>query len=454
MPWIQYSNPNLCGPPHLEVFAPVPFPDTPTPGSEQDEADHPDRVPVAFIEEPQASLANIYGNTTVEQATSQLNGTLDALFIAGSLPLVPRPVRTLISAKQHLGLDADQYITQYALYTACWKHYTLKELMELSGPHCILEDCAGKVHETYQDSKGKRRCCTNNDKDFVMKDISDGAIWHMSQTQTQREYGDQGTVQDLPTEGGSENLNAHRFGLHLSLNTDWFGMLERPHSTGPIYYCINDLPIHECFLQCNTICPCIMPGPKEPTAEQINHCMEPSMKEIAELKNGVEMEVHGEEPQIVFTDESINNCDTPGAHKTCGLASHTQGIQPCPWCDITSVDINRTSGYTREVCAGVLRICCWAGYPQCDALSTSCTMCSLVLFNGYMFSGAGGQNSLKQHFEDMVNSVRWPSHVTRLLKNLGENQSLKKADEWQRLLHITPILLWWVWKDTSDEVPD
>ena len=37
---------------------------------------------------------------------------------------------------------------------------------------------------------------------------------------------------------------------------------------------------------------------------------------------------------------------------------------------------------------------------------------------------------------------------------LGENQSLKKADEWRRLLTITPILLWWSWKDDDDNIPD
>ncbi|KAH9940309.1 hypothetical protein B0H21DRAFT_697685, partial [Amylocystis lapponica] len=76
-----------------------------------------------------------------------------------------------------------------------------------------------------------------------------------------------------------------------------------------------------------------------------------------------------------------------------------------------------------------------------------------ILFKGYMFSGSGGNNSAKQRFEDTINSVRWPSHVTRLPKNLGENQSLKKADEWRRLLTITPIVLWASWKDENDKIP-
>lgn len=42
-----------------------------------------------------------------------------------------------------------------------------------------------------------------------------------------------------------------------------------------------------------------------------------------------------------------------------------------------------------------------------------------VLFASYMFSGAGGTHSSKQRFEDLINATRWPSHVTRLPKNVS-----------------------------------
>lgn len=40
------------------------------------------------------------------------------------------------------------------------------------------------------------------------------------------------------------------------------------------------------------------------------------------------------------------------------------------------------------------------------------------------------------------------------LLQLGENQSLKKADEWRRLLTVTPVVLWLAWKDENDDIPD
>lgn len=41
-----------------------------------------------------------------------------------------------------------------------------------------------------------------------------------------------------------------------------------------------------------------------------------------------------------------------------------------------------------------------------------------------------------------------------LLVQLGENQSLKKADEWRRLLTVTPVVLWYAWRDADDSIPD
>ncbi|KAF8223139.1 hypothetical protein L208DRAFT_1318635, partial [Tricholoma matsutake] len=75
-----------------------------------------------------------------------------------------------------------------------------------------------------------------------------------------------------------------------------------------------------------------------------------------------------------------------------------------------------------------------------------------VVFKSHILPGAGGVNSLKQRFEDIINSVRWPSHITRLPKNLGENQSLKNANEWRWLVTISPVVMWWLWKDSQGEI--
>jgi hypothetical protein len=42
-----------------------------------------------------------------------------------------------------------------------------------------------------------------------------------------------------------------------------------------------------------------------------------------------------------------------------------------------------------------------------------------VIFKAYLLSGIGGDNSPKQRFENIINAIKWPSHVTRLPKNVS-----------------------------------
>jgi len=269
----------LQEPPQLQLPAPIlprpRYPDTTwtavpvlnvrAPGYDLDEEDRPDPVPAGLAEHPgvrmaylQAVIQNVYAHASVVQATEILNSTLDALSTMGPLPLNPRPVRTLESAKRRLGIDADQYITKYAICPICWKHYTPKQITELDGPECLVDDCEGILYEEYHNRKGhlKRKPIKLNpytsvvqtlkrffmrpgfanmvrdnrtsphghgdDDDFIMRDIYDAACWDSCYTNTRRDVGNHGSIRDVPCEGPSmKNLNAHRFGLHLTVNTDW-----------------------------------------------------------------------------------------------------------------------------------------------------------------------------------------------------------------------------------------
>ncbi|KII86134.1 hypothetical protein PLICRDRAFT_115269 [Plicaturopsis crispa FD-325 SS-3] len=498
-------------------------------------ADQPSIVIPALQEEPfvrlaylQAVMANVFGHLPLDRATKQLNGTLDCLRLAGCLPLIPRPVRTVASAKRRLGIDPDLWIIKYALCPKCWKHHTPAELIRLISDECTVPGCDGIIYDTIRgkrvarlinpqvsiieslrrmfmrpgfakkvEKKPEHQAGRNADEDFVMKDMHDGDAWYSNTTGTSREIGNRGTVRDVPTDGlQAIKLSSHRFGLQLTINMDGFGIIGgRPHSCHASYISVNNLAREERYLQVNVICNNTMPGPHEPTQQQLNHSMEPAAKEIMLLNHGVEMEIHGEEPDDIYADCSCSNCDTPAARKMNGTAGHSHDMHPCPYCNVNIVDVNnpllmlyegwqdkddytmlrhafasRVAGAARQFVIlrdfGVR----WATFnlipgwlPSSKTaldfmhnifLGLICHIFMEILFKAYMFSGAGGAHSEQQRFEKIVNAIKWPSHITRLPKNLGTNQSLKKADEWRRLLTVTPVILWFTWsRGHGDAIP-
>jgi hypothetical protein len=249
------------------------------PGADHDQEDQPATVPRAFLESPsvrmaylQAVISNVKGKLLIPLATDQLNATLDALLVAGVLPDFPRPVRHLSGAKRRLGIDPDQWITLYAVCPVCWKHQSPAELKALNSPLCSEPGCDGIYYSEHYNSKGKqirtaikinpqtsligtlRRMLMrpgfaakirdnrqdhpgrNDDDDFVMRDMYDGANWHAGKTNITREVGNHGTVRDVSGDepGPSKMLYKHRYGLHLSMNADGYHLAPSPHMRGSV----------------------------------------------------------------------------------------------------------------------------------------------------------------------------------------------------------------------------
>ncbi|KAK0429946.1 hypothetical protein EV421DRAFT_1669536, partial [Armillaria borealis] len=186
---------------------------------------------------------------------------------------------------------------------------------------------------------------------------------------------------------------------------------------------------------------------------------------------------------LVYADYICSNCDMPTARKISEQAGHATDLHPCPYCKTMLLDVNKAESYAdnsaeRKDDYKLLQ----HAFRSCDApiqcqnqilkdygiwwstvnllpdwlpvkktaldfmhavfLGIIMYLFMQVLFAAYMFLGFGGQDLAKQQFEDCINSIHWRSHITRLPKNMGENQSLKKADEWQHLITMTPVLLW------------
>jgi hypothetical protein len=202
----------------------------------------------------QAVLGNVFGKLTWAHATEQLRNTFQILSMAGSLPEFPQPVQTLQSARRRLAIDPDAHIIQYSVCPQCWKHYTPFDMNNLASANCMIAGCPGKVFTINGGNriatlinpqvsiiaslrrmflrpgfaqmvarKPDQRPGRNNDNDFVMKDLSDGDMWYQSTVGTTRQIGSQGTIRDIPLgeEDDARKLYSCRFGLQLTLNTDW-----------------------------------------------------------------------------------------------------------------------------------------------------------------------------------------------------------------------------------------
>ncbi|KIK71709.1 hypothetical protein GYMLUDRAFT_66805 [Collybiopsis luxurians FD-317 M1] len=182
--------------------------------------------------------------------------------------------------------------------------------------------------------------------------------------------------------------------------------------------------------------------------------------------------------ETVCTDITCTHCDTPAAQKVGGLTGHSSDLHCCTWCKCTLLAVNKWKFPARDDFemlkqkSTILKnhgvrwsaldwIPGWRpalqmvlDFMHCIYLGVVAFFWTQVLFAAHMFPGVNGANSVKQRFEDVINAIQWLSHITCLLKNLGKNQSFKKADEWCCLLTVTPVVLWYAWHDPNNTIPD
>ena len=155
-----------------------------------------------------------------------------------------------------------------------------------------------------------------------------------------------------------------------------FGLTEgRPHSCGGVYLSINDIVRGEHFLQRHIHLATTIPGPKEPSLLQLNHCLEPLMNEMQQIYAGlwscicsnvlttgpilgVMMKVYDATIPPVVGGQSISsthhkingnltmiNTNLPASWKATGSAAVTHKTQMCDKCDMTYVELNMDRAY-------------------------------------------------------------------------------------------------------------
>ncbi|OBZ75252.1 hypothetical protein A0H81_04647 [Grifola frondosa] len=123
------------------------------------------------------------------------------------------------------------------------------------------------------------------------------------------------------------------------------------HSVGAIYITICNNPRSKRFLAEETILNCVIPGPDEPSLEQLNFVLEPFVNDMRQLYYGellflhmargsssliflgVNFRIPNEiEPQPAHGYLNINASDLPASRKTSGLRGHTSKWFMCTIC--------------------------------------------------------------------------------------------------------------------------
>ncbi|MBW0513516.1 hypothetical protein O181_053231 [Austropuccinia psidii MF-1] len=131
--------------------------------------------------------------------------------------------------------------------------------------------------------------------------------------------------------------------IFMSVYVDWFnahGKSTQLASIGPIMLICLNLPPSERLKPENVYVSGIVPGPKEPTALQLNYLLMPLIKEIKELWQGYHFSPTSTGPSGSFIHVAILTAivDVVAMRKLTGFISHS-GNDFCNFCTIHKAQI-------------------------------------------------------------------------------------------------------------------
>ena len=143
--------------------------------------------------------------------------------------------------------------------------------------------------------------------------------------------------------------------LHSVVNTIYrFQAVEKSsHLTGALYLTVCNNPRNIRFIHEETLLIMGIPGPVEPSLDQMNNVMEPIVEDFLDLGKGKQsiysmryyftkencagarFRVHGhEQREIVHCHLQSDVSDLPASRKVSGLAGHTSKHFMCPFCEM------------------------------------------------------------------------------------------------------------------------
>ncbi|QRV82786.1 Transposase family tnp2 [Ceratobasidium sp. AG-Ba] len=451
--------------------------------------------------------------------------SLDCLWETGlDIPRNPKPATTLDTVLRRLNLHVDKFLRRQPVCSECYQRFTFNEIALAEVNKCYRTGCSGIFWRIKDGQRHPVKCIVYTrlvaalrrfmlrpefvkslflgreahdleHKDGVLHDVCCGSAWLENRLGLKRFWRPSGYAIDRTTDGSPVDSTTRtvslKYGLLAAVNIDWFGITEK-YSVGAVYICFLNLHRSVRYRPENSILACVIPGPGEPSLEELNQVLDPLVEELQTLYDGVEMTVcEGDttKTEKVHLSVLMTNNDSPARAKSTGRAGHAHHSSFCE-CECTHKDINTEYGYNidahkymdeeealrlarnsldapnnreRQRIADEYRMR-WSSFnhlPQWKPYKNAPVdlMHNLylgivkaiwfLLIHTYYFSA-----SQRREFDLFMDSVEWPSGIGRLPKNLATKGGLRKADEFRRLVTILPMALWSVWKDPNDLIPD
>ncbi|KAI1792694.1 hypothetical protein LXA43DRAFT_1130213 [Ganoderma leucocontextum] len=530
------------------------------------------QLPPAFSEDSlirrayiQAFIASAFHGATnelVHHILTSERGNLASLChrIGYDLPGLATMAVTLRTVERRLGVDPDQHIIYYFVCDNCWSRHHPSVLSELEHSRCLQPGCTGRLYdvktlsdgqrrrrplkplptvslrqeiqrillrpgkpseldawrESEDDAQGEKEPVAQedwpgfHDPDFRLYDMWDGWGWNAIQAGLARRRGGRWEVEDVDVGEMHQRFVALPMGLVVIFNIDWFrGFKRGKYSVGAIYATICNNPRAKRFLLEETILLAIIPGPEEPSLEQLNAVLEPFVADARHMYQvcnsrsyyyrfiypGVPMQLAGadlDDPSQVNMYLNILAADLPGSRKTTGLRGHTSKAFMCSVCkkplhsltshecyDAATFEYREDGRYLkyafrardadeatrteiaerRGVRWSVLNLLPdW--FPARDGppdfmhaayLGEAKHVLQDILVGGGMFTKRSSKDKPLEKLEEFFDTVWWPGSAGRVPRGILSGSG--KADQFRNMCAVLPVALYASWQ-IDGEIPD
>ncbi|PCH36567.1 hypothetical protein WOLCODRAFT_20614 [Wolfiporia cocos MD-104 SS10] len=290
------------------------------------------------------------------------------------------------------------------------------------------------------------------DPTVPLTDICDGWGWRAIQAGLEHRRGGKWGIEDADVHQIHQRFVSLPCGIVLIFNIDWFGSKKKTyHSSGAIYLSICNNPHSKRFLRDETMIFCVIPGPNEPSLEQLNNILEPMVRELLELGNGQLFKLSGmRERELVHVSLYAGVNDLPASRKAYGLRGYGFIARNA------NNEAHEEIAERRGVCWSILTaLPDW--HPARDTPPDFMHGCFLgetkhlfqeILLASGMFTKRDCNHKPLKWLEEFLRSIWWPSTAGRIAAG-----GSVKADQWRNLLAIPPVALYVAWEVDGD-IPD